>query len=106
MQATPRGMACSNLNPITVCQIASARHLPREYQSGQNGLKRNSGGLADGKAHGGHGQVEGTPGQLRIFISYRRSDSQAAARQLASAHTARLGDANVVLDTNSQARGM
>jgi hypothetical protein len=50
--------------------------------------------------------VEGTPGQLRIFISYRRSDSQAAARQLASALAARFGEANVFFDTTSLAVGM
>ena len=53
--------------------------------------------------HGGI--VDGTP-HLRIFISYRRSDSQAAARQLGHALIERFGEANVFLDTASLSVGM
>ena len=45
--------------------------------------------------------MSATPAQLRIFISYRRSDTQAAARQLAEAMKARFGDGNVFFDTSS-----
>jgi hypothetical protein len=45
--------------------------------------------------------VNATPAQVRIFISYRRSDTQAAARQLAEAMKARFGEENVFFDTRS-----
>lgn len=50
--------------------------------------------------------VDGTPVQLRIFISYRRSDTQAAARQLADAMKARFGEGSVFFDTASLDLGM
>ena len=45
--------------------------------------------------------MNATSAQLRIFISYRRSDTQAAARQLAEAIKTRFGEENVFFDTKS-----
>ena len=50
--------------------------------------------------------MDGTRAQLRIFISYRRSDAQAAARQLAQSMTARFGEGSVFFDTTSLDVGM
>jgi hypothetical protein len=49
--------------------------------------------------------VSSHPAQLRIFISYRRSDTAAAARQLADALKARFGEENVFFDTRDLALG-
>ena len=45
--------------------------------------------------------MNATSAQLRIFISYRRSDTQAAARQLAEAIKTRFGEENVFFDTKN-----